>query len=230
MNYNLYTVKIEMKQKKSYHHGDLKNALIKAGSEILAQDGVSGLSLRKVAQKAGVSHTAPYTHFTDKQALIAAISTEGFRQLYDQVIAVSAAYADDPIQQLLETAWTYVQFAINDSDQFKIMFSSVLEKEKDYPDFVEMSQKNFRHIVTIVETCQKIGLLRDGPRELTAVSVWSAVHGLIALLLDGQISHTVLEKFSVREMLIFTLNQLCQPGFSFGELPPVSDNMGGGSE
>ncbi len=202
-------------KKDTYHHGDLKNALIKAGTEILAQNGVGGLSLRKVAKKAGVSHTAPYAHFADKQALIAAISTEGFRQLYEQVIAVTARYENDPARQLLETAWTYVQFAMHDPDQFKIMFSSVLEKEKEYPDFVAMSQKTFQQVVVIVERCQEAEVLREGPGELTAVTIWSAVHGLIALLLEGQIPHTVLEQFSLRQMLIFSLNQLCRPSFSF---------------
>lgn len=211
-----------MKKKDSYHHGDLKNALIKAGTEILAKNGVSGLSLRKVAQKAGVSHAAPYAHFADKQALIAAISTEGFRQLYEQVLVVADEYAANPAQQLLETAWTYVQFAIDDPDQFKIMFSSVLEKEKDYPDFVAMSQQNFRLVVAIVERCQAAGVLQEGPGELTAVTAWSAVHGLIALLLEEQIPHAVLEQFSLRQMLIFSLNKLCRPGYTFEELPPLS--------
>jgi len=221
MNYNLYTVKIKMMTKNSYHHGDLKNALIKAGTEILAKNGVGGLSLRKVAKKAGVSHAAPYAHFADKQALIAAISTEGFRQLYEQVINVTARFENDPAQQLLETAWIYVQFAMNDPDQFKIMFSSVLEKEKEYPDFVEMSQRSFRQVVAIVVLCQEAGILQAGPGELTAVTVWSAVHGLIALLLEGQLPHSVLEQFSLRQMLIFSLNQLCRPGFSFDELTPA---------
>lgn len=212
----------EMAKKNSYHHGDLKNALIKAGTEILAKNGVGELSLRKVAQKAGVSHAAPYAHFADKQALIAAISTEGFRQLYGQVVAVIGRFENDPARQLLETAWTYVQFATNDPDQFKIMFSSVLEKEKEYPDFVAMSQKTFQQVVVVVARCQEVGVLQEGPGELTAVTTWSAVHGLIALLLEGQIPHTILEQFSLRQMLIFTLNQLCRPGFSFGELPPAS--------
>src|ERR1700693_234097 len=56
---------------KAYHHGDLRNALIQAGLEILAEGGAAELDLRKVARKAGVSHAAPYRHFTDKQALVA---------------------------------------------------------------------------------------------------------------------------------------------------------------
>jgi AcrR family transcriptional regulator len=60
-------------------------ALIKAGIEVLAKEGTSGLSLHKVAQKAGVSHAAPYSHYKDKQALIAAISTEGYRMLYERI-------------------------------------------------------------------------------------------------------------------------------------------------
>src|SRR5512134_4066459 len=106
---------------KSYHHGDLKNALIKAGVEILSKDGIEGLSLRKVAQRAGVSHNAPYSHFPDKQSLIAAISTEGFKQLYDELSAAIALHKDNPRQLLLEGAWVYVQFAMSNTDTFNIM-------------------------------------------------------------------------------------------------------------
>jgi hypothetical protein len=62
--------------------------------------------------------------------------------------------------------------------------------------------------------------MREGIGKLTAVTTWSAVHGLMALLLEGQIPHAVLEQFSLRQMLIFSLNQLCGPRFSFDELPP----------
>ena len=127
----------------TYHHGDLKNALIKAGVEILADEGLGGLSLRKVAKQAGVSHAAPYSHFADKQALIAAISTEGFKQLYIQIESVIEAHQADPETLLIETAWAYVQFALNAPDRFKLMFSSVLEKEKEYLEFVEISQQSF---------------------------------------------------------------------------------------
>ena len=192
---------------KNYHHGDLKNALINAGVEILAREGVGGLSLRKVAKQAGVSHAAPYAHFTDKQAFIAAISTEGFKQLYSQIEIVKQTYRTSPETLLTEVAWAYVQFALNEPDRFKLMFSSVLEKEKDYPDFVETSQKNFRQLVEIVEICQQAAVLKKGAPDLLALSLWGTVHGFVSLLLEGQISHTVLEKASLKDILIFILQR-----------------------
>lgn len=192
---------------KKYHHGDLKNALIEAGIEILASEGVGGLSLRKVAKQAGVSHAAPYAHFTDKQALIAAISTEGFKQLYLQIKAVKETYRTNPEALLIETAWTYVQFALNEPDRFKLMFSSVLEKEKDYSDYVEISQNNFRQLVEIVEICQQAEVLQRGASDLIALRLWGTVHGFTSLLLEGQISHAVLEKASLKDILIFIMQR-----------------------
>ncbi|HEX7975763.1 MAG TPA: TetR/AcrR family transcriptional regulator [Anaerolineales bacterium] len=219
---NLYTVKIIDENldvvkyfiydvdmpKKQYHHGDLKNALVQAGMEILATEGVGALSLRKVAGKAGVSHSAPYAHFTDKQGLIAAISTESFRQLYARVIAAAEAHPSDPAAQLVEAAWAYVQFALENPAYFKVMFSGVLEKEQDYPDFVNISHQNFQLLVNLVRDCQQVGLLRSGAEDVIALSAWSLVHGFVALLLERQISRTILERYLLKELLCQTLNQV----------------------
>src|SRR5882724_10802313 len=85
---------------KAYHHGDLRNALIEAGLELLSEGGASALDLRKVARKAGVSHAAPYRHFNDKQALIAAINTEGYHRLAAQIQQGLQAVPDDAFEQL----------------------------------------------------------------------------------------------------------------------------------
>jgi AcrR family transcriptional regulator len=196
-----------MKEKAAYHHGDLKNALIQAGIDILSKEGVEGLTLRKAARVAGVSHAAPYAHFTDKQALIAAISTEGYRRFYEKLSAAVSAYPDEPLRQLLEGAWDYMKFALDDPAHFHITFSGAVEREKDYPELVEATEVSFRLVVQIVTRCQQAGFLNPEPPDLMAVGIWSAVHGLACLRVNGQISHTVLERFSERQLMEHTLNQ-----------------------
>ena len=191
---------------KKYHHGDLKNALIAAGIEILAQEGLSGLSLRAVAKRAGVSHSAPYAHFADKQALIAAISTEGFKQLDAALEAAASLYPDDPRQQLVEGTWAYVQFAINNTGVFKLMFSGVLEKELDYPAFIEVSHRTLARVVTAVQAAQADGSLHPSPPELVAAAIWGQVHGLTQLMLEGQFTHTVIDRYTMREIVFFAIN------------------------
>jgi AcrR family transcriptional regulator len=192
--------------RKKYHHGDLKNALIEAGIEILAKDGLGALSLREVARQAGGSHTAPYAHYADKQALIAAIATAGYEKLYARLADVVQQYQDSPVQQLVEAGWAYLEFAFDEPDHFKITFSGVIEKEKDFPAFVEISQKSFRLVVEIIEACHQTGVLPAGPSDLIAVSVWSLLHGLASLILEDQISHAILDRFTLRELLITSLN------------------------
>ena len=82
----------------TYHHGNLRNALIVASMAILAEEGAAALTLRKAARKAGVSHAAPYRHFADKDALLAAIAEEGFQRLSAMI---ETAVAPPPPDSLL---------------------------------------------------------------------------------------------------------------------------------
>jgi AcrR family transcriptional regulator len=195
-------------QEKKYHHGDLKNALLQAGVDILAKEGAAGLSLRQVASLAGVSHAAPYAHFADKQALMAAISTEGFCRLYARLAEPIQPDTARPQRLLMETAWAYFQFANDEPELFKLMFSGAFEQEKKYPELADMAKKCFQQVVTVTTACQAAGVLSSGPAEVVAMSVWSLVHGFVVLIREGQFSHTVLERYTVKELLAQTLGQL----------------------
>jgi AcrR family transcriptional regulator len=197
-----------MAEKNAYHHGDLKNALIEAGIEILSKEGLGEFSLRKVARQAGVSHAAPYAHFADKQALVAAISTAGYEKLYRRFEAVLEKHPDDPLRQLVEASWAYVSFAFEEPDHFRITLSRVIEKEDEYPAFVDVSKKSFNLVVGIVSRCQAAGILKSGPSDLVAVSVWGLIHGFVSLILEGQVSRTILDRYSIKEMLIDSLDQI----------------------
>jgi len=206
-------------EKKTYHHGDLKNALIKAALEILSKEGVTGLSLRKVARKAGVSHAAPYAYFTDKQALIAAISTEGHIKINKEIALVMERVPDDPLRQLVEVAWVYVKFGMEEPAHFKISFSGAVEKQRDYPALVEMTGKNFGMVRQLVTHCQAAGIFASGEPDLVAVGVWGLVHGFVSLLQEDQISHAVMDQYSLHEMLIFTLNQISRVKIDLQKFP-----------
>lgn len=199
-------------EKRKYHHGDLRNALIKAGTEILSAEGLSGLSLRKVARRAGVSHAAPYAHFKDKRDLIAAISTEGYLLLYNQIRESVERFKDDPRKQLQEAAWAYVDFALNDPDHFRVTLSGIVEKDKEqYPDYVRASKESFALVQEIVRACQERGILKKGPTEEVAVAVWSLIHGFASLLIDGQLSHSLLESRNLKELLLLLIEQITLP-------------------
>jgi AcrR family transcriptional regulator len=186
----------------------LKNALIEAGVEILATQGMGGLSLRKVAGRAGVSRTAPYAHFSDKQALIAAISTEGYRRMYDTMKAVVERNAGQPARQLVEIGCAYIDYAVRDRARFQVTFSGAIEKEKDYRDLVEISHATFQLLIETTKACQSAGVLKAGPVEMTAIGIWSIVHGFVCLLLENQIPHSIIKKLNTKQMVIFLLTRI----------------------
>jgi len=187
--------------RETYHHGDLKRALIAAGIDILSHSGAGDFSLRKVAVKAGVSHAAPYAHFKDKRALIAAIMTEGYIQLYARMEAALASSPGDPRRALLEASWAYVDFALSETELFTILFSGILEEEKEFPAYLEMTRKCYGLLSESISACQAAGVLPPEPNDIAATRVWSCLHGFASLVSKGQISHNVLDRLDLRQIV-----------------------------
>ncbi|MDB2407240.1 TetR/AcrR family transcriptional regulator [Jannaschia sp.] len=176
-------------QKKTYHHGDLKAALVQAGLEILEESGLDALSLRAIAARAGVSHTAPRNHFRNLDALLTAIAAEGFRQHAAEMRVGTQDAAPGP-ERLRAAAAGYVRFARGNPALFQLMFSPRFDGAED-PDFRQAGQGSY---AVLRDICQ--GLIWPRPADSgapgiealrTEMLIWSITHGFAVLETKGQI-------------------------------------------
>jgi len=189
-----------------YHHGDLRNTLMAIATELLITKGIHTLSLRKIAQKAGVSHNAPYMHFADKEAVLAAIALEGFRLLSEEIEVAIAVAGDNIRQQLLALSHAYVKFAIAHPNHIQVMFCAY--DEAKYPDLCEASQLALNRLLTIVQMGQENGSLVKGNAYEVTKSIWAMVHGIAAISIAYKTSIMLPEKNTTEDAVSAMVNLL----------------------
>ncbi|MFH8283740.1 TetR/AcrR family transcriptional regulator [Streptomyces antibioticus] len=168
-----------MPQNSAYHHGDLRAACLRAARELLEEDGSAGLSLRAVARRAGVSATAPYRHYADREALVSAVAAEGYRELAQDLAAAHPAPSTP--DDLAAVAVAYVRFALDHPALFRAMFAEPCDPT---------SEERVAATAAISQYVQ--GIVRDAfpgadDTGALATTVWALVHGLAFLHLDGKL-------------------------------------------
>jgi AcrR family transcriptional regulator len=171
----------------SYHHGNLREALIDAALALVEERGNPEFTLREVARRVGVTHAAPQRHFEDRAALVAAVAEQGFVALRAHVERVArATNARDPAERLHALGVAYVQFAVRNPAHFRMMFSAELVDKSRHPSLQAASRRIHDFLVQCIEEGQRQGSLVEGdPLEL-AFAAWSLVHGCAVLLIDGR--------------------------------------------
>ncbi|MBV8186046.1 MAG: helix-turn-helix transcriptional regulator, partial [Alphaproteobacteria bacterium] len=121
--------------RQSYHHGDLRAALLAAAARLLEKEGAEAVSFRAIAREVGVSQTAPYNHFESKEHLLATVAEDGFRSFV--VLQRAAARTRSPRRRLQALGRAYVAFASAHPQLYRLMFGVGLADWKRYPSLVE---------------------------------------------------------------------------------------------
>ncbi|GLE52821.1 TetR/AcrR family transcriptional regulator [Mycobacterium montefiorense] len=180
------------KPRDSYHHGDLKRALTSAALSLVAERGPKGFTLTEAARRAGVSAAAPYRHFTDKAHLLASVAEQGFLELHTALTAAVDAVSE-PTEKLIEIGRAYVRFAIGHPDQYRVMFGADTHKTQ-YPSLAVAAGQAFGVLLDGIAAYQAAGSLRgQEPRE-AAGPLWSLVHGIASLAIDGELRNVGIDQ------------------------------------
>lgn len=175
------------KTKNSYHHGDLRPSLITAATEMINEGGVDALSLRKLAEKVGVSRTATYHHFTDKHDLLCAVAAQGFVRWHDIETDIFHDEALDVRSRYRKFVFSYIDFASNNPAIYDLMFGNTLWKvNKGNQTLRDVAYPCFQYQVDMTKSWQEKGILPSGENTLRLAQVtWSTMHGIARLVIDG---------------------------------------------
>ncbi|MEV6774451.1 TetR/AcrR family transcriptional regulator [Nocardia sp. NPDC051030] len=172
--------------KDRYHHGDLREELLRASLQLIDAEGLAAVSLRRVAREAGVSPGAPYHHFADRAALLAALSERGYEILRDTVVSARTAITD-PSEALPALADAYVRFAVQNPSYFRLMFRPELIESGKHSGDGDAGDDAFAVLEDTVTELVRIGALPAEDAETLALAWWALAHGLAALTIDGKL-------------------------------------------
>jgi AcrR family transcriptional regulator len=164
---------------------------------LIAEVGPTAFTLREVARQAGVSHNAPYRHFQDKAALLAAVATQGYGELTDAMLE-AVSRESNVLDRLKHAGLAYISFALRMPEHFTVMFDAPFSK-KTHPEAADAAERAFSVLVSLVRACvEKKQLISGDPLDL-ALLAWSMVHGIAKLAITGRIpyrSKTEILKFA----------------------------------
>lgn len=178
----------------NYHHGDLARALTNATLEMLADNGLQDISLRAVARRAGVSATAPYRHFADKEALFAAAARTGFERLRARLLAADASASGTAA--IAAQGAAYVAFALEQPALFRLMFGPTPSVPDDRLDAA--GEAAYAVLIDRIASTWPGQAGADAP----ALGYWSMIHGFTLLALDGRLAGKGEPQQLIRQMIM----------------------------
>lgn len=202
----------------TYHHGNLREALIAEGLVLAAEGGLDAVSIREVARRAGVSPAAPFRHFPDKVALMTAVAEEAMARFRAEIVAALAREtSDDPIRRIRAIGKAFLDWARRNPTHFEIISS---RRAIDFAGSASLVASNVQIqalMVSLLEEAGKRGLLRADDPQLIQITGRALVYGLARMLVDGQfpswgVTEAEAETVMERSLDLFLAGLLKAPG------------------
>lgn len=162
-----------------------RERIVQASVELIREQGLSALSMREVARRAGVSHQAPYYYFADREAIIGAIAEQGFRAMREYVERSAPAPDAAPHEAILAAGRAYLEFAFERPAHFRVMFRPELVTHERHPKVLGEGIDACDTFFRIVKNAAAAGLPVAPGADAFFLLCWSVVHGLACLVLDG---------------------------------------------
>ncbi|HVW43286.1 MAG TPA: TetR/AcrR family transcriptional regulator [Amycolatopsis sp.] len=175
----------------AYHHGDLRNALIRAAAELAREGGPRSVTIRAAARAVGVTPTAAYRHFAGHEELLEATRERAMEQMAATMGAEVARlpHTDDPLRRALRNLAAvglgYLNFATAEPGLFRTCFTGATRGPHDSKTMEVWTAEPFLKAIAVIDDLAAIGYLPPERRPMAEVAIWSAVHGLAMLFLDG---------------------------------------------
>jgi AcrR family transcriptional regulator len=195
--------RVAPRRRRTYHHGNLRRALLDEALAMIRAEGVERLTLREIGARLGVSRTALYRHFADKRALLAAVATEGFQTLREELVRAweeggrgRAAFERMGV--------VYVRFAVANPSHYRVMFGGFVDPAASEPELAGEAAGAFQALVDALAALQRDAIVRGDETRTTARFVWAVVHGVAMLGIDGQLP----EPGGAEELMRYALERL----------------------
>jgi len=164
---------------------DLRRAVLDASLALAEEGGVGALSMREVARRARVTHAAPYHHFADRAAILAALAEEGFRLLTREMASAMAPIPRGDLARLEASAQAYFNFAMRHAAYMRVMFRPELAEPVSHPVVDAAAGEAMAVLIECVQECQFRKTLKKGDSLPIVLTLWATMHGLSSLWLDG---------------------------------------------
>ena len=174
----------------SYHHGDLRAALLAEAAAMIAEGGAASVTMRAIGRRLGVSRAAAYRHFADRTALLIAVAAAGFDRLKSRLQTIDAGTPRSSVERFRRLGEEYVRFALENPAHYRLMYGKEALTREDVPELQQAAIGLFEQLVSVIQAQQRSGEIKRQDPRAQAYVAWAAVHGLASLWIEGQILAT----------------------------------------